>query len=259
VKANPYETERYLHEYLLFHYGRPKDLCPFEVIPRELFRFHERIRRECLLPVPRSDLIRALDIGCAVGRFTFELSSVADEVVGIDNSKRFIHTARSIAKRKAIKACIHESGAEFGSRRLPLPKGVHPSRVHFQVGDGQRLDSFAKQPFQIVAAINLICRLPSPLAFLRQLPRIVSPGGQVVIASPFSWLKEYTSKDKWLTPAALEHHLHPHFELVQRRDLPFVIREHRRKYQLVVSEALTFKRYVAGKIKIRRIAGRKWQ
>lgn len=249
MKANPYETERYLHEYLLFHYGRPKDLCPFEVIPGELFRFHERIREECLLPIHPGSAgraatghIRALDIGCAVGRFTFELSHLAHEVVGIDNSKRFILTARSIASRRTIKACIHESGAEFSSRRLALPKGAHPSRVHFQVGDAQRLESFAKRPFQIVAAINLVCRLPSPLAFVKQLPGIVASKGQLVIASPFSWLKEYTSQREWLTPADLERHLHPHFELVQRHDIPFVIREHRRKYQLVVSEVLTFKR-----------------
>jgi SAM-dependent methyltransferase len=242
VKANPYETERYLHEYLLFHYGRPKDLCPFEFIPGELSRFHERIREECLLPVPRSDHIRALDIGCAVGRFAFELSRLADEVVGIDNSKRFILTARKIAKQRGIGALIHNSGSEFSKRRLALPKGVRPSRVHFQVGDAQRLESIAKNPFQIVAAINLICRLPSPFAFLSQLPRFVSPGGQLVIASPFSWLKEYTSEREWLNPADLGRRLHPYFELVRRRDLPFVIREHRRKYQLVVSEVLTFKR-----------------
>jgi SAM-dependent methyltransferase len=249
VKANPYETERYLHEYLLFHYGQPRDLCPFDFIPRELLRFHERIRKECLLPVVKASAgraatghVRALDIGCAVGRFTFELTRVADEVIGVDNSKRFILTARSIAERRSIKTHIHESGAKFSSCRLLLPKGVRPSKVRFQVCDAQKLEIFAKKSFDIVAAVNLICRLSSPLAFLNQLPRIVAPGGQLVIASPFSWLKEYTSPREWFTPTALEGCLHPFFELVQRRDLPFLIREHRRKYQLVVSEVLTFKR-----------------
>ena len=242
MKANLYETERYLHEYLLFHYGQPQDLCRFDFVPQEFLRFHERLREECLLPIPRSGHIRALDIGCAVGRFTFELSRIAGEVIGIDNSKRFILTARDIAKRKAMKASIHESGEEFSSRQLALPKGVNPSRVRFKVGDAQRLEPIAKQPFHIVAAINLICRLPSPMVFLRPLPRIVAPKGQLVIASPFSWLKEYTRTREWLTPSDLERRLHPHFKLIQRRDLPFVIREHRRKYQLVVSEVLTFKR-----------------
>ncbi len=242
MKANPYETDRYLHEYLVFHYGQPEDHCPFKFIPRELLRFHERIREECLLPVPRTGNIRALDVGCAVGRFTFELSRLADEVIGVDNSKRFILTARSMARRKSIEAHIHESGAEFSSRRLALPKGVHPSGVRFQVGDAQKLDPIAQKPFDIVAAINLICRLPLPSVFLKQLPRIVAHDGQVIIASPFSWLKQYTPRRKWLSASDLECFLHPHFKLSRSCDLPFLIREHRRKYQLVVSEVLTFKR-----------------
>jgi SAM-dependent methyltransferase len=242
VRVNPYESKRYLHEYLLFHYGKPKDLCGFKFISGELLRFHERLRQECLLPGSRSGHTRALDIGCAVGRFTFELSRCADEVIGIDNSRRFILAARNIAKRKAIEIQIHESGPEFSRRRVALPKGTRPGNARFQVGDAQRLGSIAKRRFDIVAAVNLICRLPSPSAFLRQLPDLVSPGGQLLIASPFSWLKEYTSRGEWLMPSDLERALHPHFRLERRRDVPFVIREHRRKYQLVVSEVLTFKR-----------------
>jgi len=35
---------------------------------------------------------RALDIGCGVGRATFELARMFNEVVGIDYSKSFIET-----------------------------------------------------------------------------------------------------------------------------------------------------------------------
>lgn len=242
MKANPYETQRYLHEYLLFHYGKPKDLCPFGFVSQDLLRFHQRIREECLLPVPKTGYTRALDIGCAVGRFTLELSSLADEVIGIDNSKRFIFAARNMATRGAAEIQIHESGSEFSARRVALPKGVQPGKVRFEVGDAEKLDSIARQSFDIVAAINLTCRLPSPSTFLRQLRDVVSPGGQLLIASPFSWLKEYTPRREWLTPADVQKALAPHFRLRQRRDIPFVIREHRRKYQLVVSDVLTFKR-----------------
>lgn len=240
--GNPYETERYLHEYLLFHYGQPKELCPFKLIPNELLRFHERIREECLLPILHSDHARGLDIGCAVGRFTLELSRLADEVIGIDNSERFILSARKIVKRNEMKVRIQEFGSQFTTRRLAFPKGTRPSRVHFQVGDAQNLGSVAKRPFHIVAAINLICRLPSPTAFLRQLPGLVLTGGQLVIASPFSWFKEYTPRREWLTSADVQEALAPHFRLQLHRDIPFVIREHRRKYQLVISEVMTFKR-----------------
>ena len=242
MKSNPYESERYLHEYLFFHFARPAELCPFKIIPDEFLRFHERIREECLLPIAHPARARALDIGCAVGRFSFELSRVAHEVLGIDNSKKFILAAQNFAKRKAIEVQIHESGNEFSKRRIALPRGAQPRKVRFQVGDAQNLRSISKHPFDLVAAINLICRLPSPRAFLRCLPALVCRGGQLIIASPFSWLKEYTPSREWLSSSDLEALLRPCFQLSRRRDIPFIIREHRRKYQLVISQVLTFKR-----------------
>jgi hypothetical protein len=41
---------------------------------------------------------------------------------------------------------------------------------------------------------------------------------------------------------ALRRILSPHFKLARRQDLPFLIREHARKYQLGVSEASTWVR-----------------
>ena len=71
MKGNPYESERYLHEYLLFHYGKPKDLCPhLDHFQDILLRFHERIDGECIA-LPFKQRARALDLGCSVGRFAF--------------------------------------------------------------------------------------------------------------------------------------------------------------------------------------------
>ena len=39
---------------------------------------------------------RALEIGCAVGRATFELTRVFDEVIGVDYSKLFIETSNRL-------------------------------------------------------------------------------------------------------------------------------------------------------------------
>ena len=243
--ANPYETRRYLDEYLLFHYAKQRDLCPFPFISRDLLRFHERIREECLLPPSRAPQGRtsALDVGCAVGRFTFELSRVADDVLGIDNSRSFINAAREMARRRRADIRMLESGKTFLKRRVALPRNVRAEKVGFDVGDAMDLSRFtAAGPYDIVAAINLLCRLPSPQRFLRQLPELVAPGGQLILASPFSWLEQYTSRGQWLSPEALKRKLRPHFRLARKRDLPFLIREHRRKYQLVISHIMTFVR-----------------
>lgn len=257
MKSNPYETQQYVSEYLLFHYGRARELCPPNLVPKGALRFHEAIREKCLLPVPdskraryenvrsRSNLTRGLDLGCGVGRFTFELGLVVDEVLGVDNSKRFIAAAQRMAARHVSTATVRESGAEFKKIELRLAARLQRASVKFRVGDAMNLGGFGNAPFDVVAAINLICRLPNPAYFLRQLHRIVKPGGQLVIGSPFSWLESYTPPRHWVNAERVIHLLAPSFKLVQRREMPFVIREHRRKYQLVISELLTFVRLTA--------------
>ncbi len=242
MRPNPYETRRYLNEYLLLHYGRPGDLCPFPFVSRELLRFHERLRKGYLLRVrPRSGSC-GLDLGCAVGRFTFELGRVVSRALGLDNSKAFIQAARGMAKNQWRTVPVHESGAQLGLRRLALPKALRRCQVEFQVGDALDLAALPDQAFQVVSAINLIDRLPRPREFLGQLPRLLAPGGQLLIASPFTWLEEYTPRREWLSNEQVRSLLRPHLRLARHGDLPFLIREHRRKYQLVVAEVFTFVR-----------------
>lgn len=242
MRADPYETERYLQEYLLLHYGQPRGVCPFRFVSPHLLRFHERLREECLLPVRGRGRTRGLDLGCAVGRFTFELGRVVDHVLGVDNSRPFIRAARRMAKDHALKVRVHESGAQFTTRRLVLPPALRRCDVEFRVGDAQDLAAFPENAFQVVAAINLVCRLPRPRAFLRQLHRLVAPGGQLVIGSPATWLEEHTPRREWLTAQEEQGVLRPHFRLVRQRDLPLLIREHRRKYELVISAISVFVR-----------------
>jgi 2-polyprenyl-3-methyl-5-hydroxy-6-metoxy-1,4-benzoquinol methylase len=45
---------------------------------------------------------RALDIGCAVGRTSFELSKAFDAVIGIDYSHSFIGAAQQLAKGQRL-------------------------------------------------------------------------------------------------------------------------------------------------------------
>lgn len=241
-RKNPYETERYLHEYLLFHYGEPRDSCPFDFVPRSWRQFHKRLRTECLLPQRSRGKVRALDVGCAVGRFSFELGLIADEVLGIDYSSAFVHAARKLARKQAIALRIAESGKLIRTRKIVLPRNLRTEHVRFETGNAMDLRHWAGEPFQIVAAINLLCRLPSPRKFLEDIHSVVAPGGQLLLASPHSWLEEYTPRNEWLTSEDIEKVLRKNFKLARRRDLPFLIREHRRKYQLVISEVLSFRR-----------------
>jgi hypothetical protein len=70
--------------------------------------------------------------------------------------------------------------------------------------------------------------------------------------SPYSWLEEYTEKSKWLGGVAgggqsfakVEELLQEDFELVHKEEMPFLIREHARKFQWGCSDGTVWRRRV---------------
>ncbi len=81
-----------------------------------------------------------------------------------------------------------------------------------------------------------------------QLAALVKPGGQLVITSPYTWMEEYTPREHWLcgergdTLAGLRAALEGDFELTGTKGLPFLIREHARKFQWSIAQASLWRR-----------------
>jgi SAM-dependent methyltransferase len=94
--------------------------------------------------------------------------------------------------------------------------------------------------FDVVLVANLIDRLSDPTKFLTQiLPKLVNPGGRVLVTSPYTWLSEFTPPKRWLKDSFqhIKKLLRPHFRLLHRQNLPFLLREHRRKFQFTIADA----------------------
>ena len=236
-----YESETLLHWYLLFHYGSPEQILAGSA-------FSEKDLPAGCLEFPAATVrafqstktvSRALDIGCAVGRSTFELSKFVDEVVGIDYSSEFVRAASEIQREDPVSVRRFSEGHLREIIEVRLPTGVHPDRVRFETGDAMKLpDSLGS--FDLVLAANLLCRLSDPGLFLNSLPTLVRPGGRAVIATPATWMSDFTSTEEMppgKTLDFLKEHLSPGFKLVSVSELPFFIREHQRKFQLSTSQA----------------------
>ena len=247
MPSNYYDTARGLSEYLLFHYGLTPELLPTATVnPASLF-FPVRCVTECLDADRLPANARALDLGCAVGRSTFELARRCTQVVGIDYSRAFIKVANQLRRTGAFGFEYIEEGELACRSRAVVPKEVDRRRVQFQVGNAMALP-VRLGTFDVVLMANLIDRLRHPRRCLNQLPRLVKPGGQLILTSPYTWLREYTPRRNWLggfmrvgkrikTFDTLKQILSPEFQLLSRRDLPFLIREHARKFQLGIAEA----------------------
>jgi len=193
----------------------------------------------------------ALDMGCALGRSAFELARGGfEQVTGLDFSTRFFRLATRMRDEGYLRYAFPEEGEivsfhEVGLQELGL-EAVR-ERVHFSQADACNLpEKFSG--YDLVLAANLIDRIYSPRRFLTTIHERMNPGGLLVITSPYTWLEEYTKKEEWLggyreagepvwTLDGLKEALAPHFTLLgEPRDVPFVIRETRRKFQHTLAE-----------------------
>ncbi|MDP0491308.1 MAG: putative 4-mercaptohistidine N1-methyltransferase [Verrucomicrobiota bacterium JB023] len=229
---NIYETGKLLSEYLLFHYARPEEVLPWAFGPQDALDYAVRVTK----PFGLEQVDRGLDVGCAVGRSSYEMSRYCKEVIGIDYSHAFIKAAEDI-KEGACKIQRLEEGMIETDLEVALPRGIDSSRVSFEQGDAMNLRSDLGS-FDRVLAANLICRLPEPDRFLDRLPGLLNPGGELVLATPCTWLEEFTPPGNWPTGRTLEwlkHRLLEDFELLEETNEPFLIRETARKFQWTVA------------------------
>jgi putative 4-mercaptohistidine N1-methyltranferase len=244
---NIYETDKLLAEYLLFHYGSAEEIAP-PPGAKPALDYTVRCVTECVDTTTLPAAARALDLGCAVGRSTFELGRVCGEAIGIDFSHRFVAAAEAIRRDGTLGYARTDEGALSTPLVARRPADIDPERVRFEVGDAMTLRTDLGA-FDVVLMANLIDRLREPRHCLARLPELVRSGGQLVITSPYTWLEVFTPREHWLggfegvtTLDGLRGALGSAFDLVTVKDLPFLIREHARKFQLSVAQATIWRR-----------------
>jgi putative 4-mercaptohistidine N1-methyltranferase len=244
MPENTYERPELLAQYLNFHYGRGADMLPWDFGPKEALHFPVRCVQECLDLQRLPERVRALDVGCAVGRSTLELSRYCAEAIGVDFSHTFIMAASLLCREGTLAYDLPEVGGISRRVEARLPEGIDCTGISFRREDAQALPADLGR-FDVVLAANLLCRLPYPQKFLERLPDLLNGGGQLIITTPNTWLETFTARDYWIgaTPEtgepleALKKILEPNFIFEGTRDLPFLIREHVRKFQWSVAQA----------------------
>ncbi len=242
-----YETDDSVAQYCDAHYGPDK----FEVenFPRRLVQ----LCLDLMVDRPRN---RALDLGCAVGRSSFELAKHFDSVTGIDFSARFIRIAHQLQEKGVIHYQLPEEGEIVSMHEKHLNDfglAENNTNAEFFQGDAHNLKP-QFTGYDLVLAANLLDRLYDPPSFLATIHERLNPGGLLVIASPYTWLEEFTKKEKWVggvrrsgepftSLAGLQEHLGHHFRMLdQPRDVEFVIRETARKFQHTISQLSVWER-----------------
>lgn len=193
---------------------------------------------------------RALDLGCALGGSSFEMARQYGEVVGVDISSTFVDMAARMARERRVAYQCRIEGDITEELVAELEPDVPAERTQFLQGDACALPP-GLGSFDAVLAANLLCRVPHPGACLDQIAAALAPGGLLVMTSPFTWMEEYTSRDRWVGGSvdangqplrcgdALKAQLAARGVRVLQEDMmPLVIREHSRKYQLILAHRI---------------------
>lgn len=95
---------------------------------------------------------RVLDIGCGVGQVVNRLTQAGYESYGVDVSQPNLERARKISERCQL----------YDGKQLPFPDNH----------------------FTSAGALNVLEHVDEPEAFIRELARVVEPGGRVLLSSP---------------------------------------------------------------------------
>lgn len=241
ARGGVYETDALLAQYCEFHYG-----AEYLGVPN----YPKACAELCLEAMAGRPLRRALDIGCATGRASFELARAFAHVDGVDFTARFIRLALSLKETGEVSYELPTEGelTEPRSVRLgDLGLADAAARVAFWQGDACNLKP-QFSGYDLIFAGNLIDRLYSPRRFLAAVHERLNPGGLLVLTSPYTWLEEFTARDEWLgghrrhgrpvtTLEGLRETLDGRFRMLGKpRDVPFVIRETARKFQHTLAQ-----------------------
>lgn len=247
LQSSHYETDKLMSEYAEFHYGDSYFDVP---------NFPAALAKLAIAAMGNRPARKALDLGCASGRATFELASHFDHVTGVDFSARFINQGVQLIQQGLLRYTLTDEGDLVFYKERSLAGLGHENvknKVEFLQGDACNLKSILTG-YDLILAANLIDRLYDPTKFLANVHERINLGGLLLIASPYTWLEEHTKKEAWIggykrdgesftTLDGLKMILGNHFRLIQGpQAVPFVIRETRRKFQHTLSEVSIWER-----------------
>ncbi len=249
LEVSVYETDQMVSNYIEFHYGNENLNLP---------NFPVACIEEVAKRLEGQSTRRALDIGCATARSSFELAKIFDHVDAVDLSVRLIESPANLQRTGRQRyVCVEEGELTlFNEIQLDDYEGYKDvkDKIAFMQGDACNLvEKF--NDYDLVFAGNLIDRLYDPVMFLESIKSRIRPGGLLVLVSPYTWSEEHTPREKWLggfkaatgesftAIEGIEKVLGPDFQMLgEPVDLPFALRETRRKFQYGVSELTAWKK-----------------
>eukprot|EP01080_Neovahlkampfia_damariscottae_P005647 gene5647-9463_t len=257
IKACPYEKNERIAKLIHSHYTLNETNSSLKVS-----NFYETISQKILqiLKNEKKNLkeIRGLDLGCSVGRLSFELAREFKFVIGIDliNLIQHCHQLRNHNKlcytlKNGEFENIHD--VNFDTKTLQNTQFIqfefsNLPKTHVDA-EGNSMDL---SHFEVVSCINLIERVREPKNVLKQIQDIQKKGDYLFLSSSYSWDFNVTKIENCIQtknvnaekkdPISILKRCLSNYELVETSDILLVQRSNDRKFELVNCELSIWKK-----------------
>ncbi len=138
---------------------------------------------------------RALDLGCGVGRTSFDLAELHPDalVLGVDIGLALLRLAHG-ALAGRVSYARRRIGLVYDRRTFPVATA---DGVDFWGCDAAALP-FAAGSADLVAALNLLDCVAAPARLLTSMADLLRPGGRLLLATPYDWSTRATHPDSWI-------------------------------------------------------------
>jgi len=138
-----------------------------------------------------------LDMGCSVGRTSFELATqTQDLVVGMDLNFSMLRVASKALREGRIRYARRRVGLVYDRRDYPVDL-AGADRVDFWQCDALALP-FPNKHFGLITSLNLLDCLSYPVSHVHHLAELMRMGGRTLLATPYDWSPGATAVEAWI-------------------------------------------------------------
>lgn len=209
LNKNFYESDESISSYCDLYYGKDN-----------LYTNYVDLLRPYLKDLKNS---KALDLGCCVGRTSFELAKIYDEVLGIDFSANYINIGVKLKLYDFVNYKIKKEDKTFEERAISLKDfdlEKVKDKVSFMQGDACNLKEIYKD-FDLIFYSSLIDKLYYPKKFLEDVSRRINKNGFFVFLSSHNWFNKHIN----------ENNLFLEFELLDKIEVSSFIKMKNKNYE----------------------------
>ncbi len=138
-----------------------------------------------------------IEVGCSVGRATFDLTRRTDELVlGVDVNFSMLQVAQTVLRTGVVRFPLRRVGLVYDRCEFEV-QFDRADKVDFWACDALALP-FSNGSFSCAVALNVLDCVVSPRGFLDALADLLTEGGTAVLSTPYDWSGNVTPVEAWI-------------------------------------------------------------